>query len=193
MAKREEERKREMEKERERRKRLKKEKLAKATMEYEEPEWTKVVERKRKYGDPGDEKEKEREEWECVVCRKGFRSEKQCRNHEQSKKHLLMVMELMKLKHYDMVAELIEVERNYEDLNEEEDLMEEKRNEVVDDGVGGSDSNENEFSDCDNENQKERVSEVVEVDELEVEEEEDEMNVLEAMVAIEAKGYGKGL
>ncbi|KAK9927433.1 hypothetical protein M0R45_024616 [Rubus argutus] len=127
MAKREEERKREMEEARERRKRLKKEKLAKAAMEYEEPEWTKPVERRRKYGDPEEEKEKEREEWECVVCRKGFKSEKQCRNHEQSKKHLRMVAELMELqsKQLHMIAELVE-----EKLDEEV-FEEEKRDEVV--------------------------------------------------------------
>jgi DnaJ family protein A protein 5 len=127
MAKREEERKREMEEARERRKRLKKEKLAKAAMEYEEPEWTKPVERRRKYGDPEEEKEKERDEWECVVCRKGFKSEKQCRNHEQSKKHLRMVAELMELqsKQLNMIAELME-----EELGEEV-FEEEKRDEVV--------------------------------------------------------------
>ncbi|XP_062027209.1 DNAJ protein JJJ1 homolog [Rosa rugosa] len=165
VAKREEERKREIEEERERRKRLKKEKLVKA-MEYEEQEWTKPVERKRKYSNKEEEEEeKERDEWECVVCRKVFRSERQCRNHEQSKKHLRMVAKLMEL------LEVLE-----EKPDEEEVLEEAKRNEVV----GGSDSEE-EFVDGVNDNQREKLSETGEVDDEEVE--EDEMGVLEAMVA----------
>ncbi|KAK9927440.1 hypothetical protein M0R45_024623 [Rubus argutus] len=170
MAKREEERKREMEEERERRKRLKKEKLEKAAMEYEEPEWTKPVERRRKYGDPEEEKEKEREEWECVVCRKIFRSEKQCWNHEQSKKHLRMAAELMEL------MELMEEERDYEELDEEEVLEEEeKRDEVV--------RESDEFCDGVKDNPRESVEVDDDDDEEEEEEEEDEMDVLEAMVA----------
>ncbi|PRQ17967.1 putative transcription factor C2H2 family [Rosa chinensis] len=162
VAKREVERKREIEEERERRKRLKKQKLVKA-IEYEEQEWTKPVERKRKYSNKEEEEEeKERDEWECVVCRKVYRSERQCRNHEQSKKHLRMVAKLM---------ELLE-----EKPDEEEVLEEAKRNEVV----GGSDGEE-EFVDGVNDNQREKLSETGEVDDEEVE--EDEMGVLEAMVA----------
>ncbi|XP_050376586.1 DNAJ protein JJJ1 homolog [Argentina anserina] len=75
----------EMEEEKERRTKVKKEKMERA-LEYEEPEWTRPVERKRKYGVEEKEEEKEREEWECVVCRKEFKSEKQCLNHQMSKR-----------------------------------------------------------------------------------------------------------
>ncbi|XP_062013849.1 DNAJ protein JJJ1 homolog [Rosa rugosa] len=176
-AKREEERKREMEEENERRKRLKKEKLEKAAREYEEPEWTKVVERRRKYGDPEEEKIKEIEEWECVVCRKGFRSEKQCRNHEQSKKHLRRVSELIELQsnHCEIVVESMEDKRDYDELDKEEVSVKAKGDEVA----GESD----EFSDCVSDNRWKNFSEAVKYDEEEEEEVVDEMGVLLAMVA----------
>ncbi|XP_040367294.1 DNAJ protein JJJ1 homolog [Rosa chinensis] len=164
---------REMEEEREKRKRLKKEKLEKAVREYEEPEWTKVVERRRKYGDPEEEKVKEIEEWECVVCRNGFSSEKQCRNHEQLKKHLRMVSELIVLQsnHREIVVGSMEDKRNYEELDKEEVSVKAKGDEVV----GESD----EFSNCVSDNRWENFSEAVEY--AEEEEEVDEMDVLLAI------------
>ncbi|KAM5570909.1 DNAJ protein JJJ1 [Rosa sericea] len=183
MAQREEERKKEMEEGKERRRKLKKEKLEKA-LEYEEPEWTKPVERKRKYG-VEEKEEEEREEWECVVCRKEFKSEKQCLNHEMSKKHRDMVAVLMGLKHRDLVEEVLELME--EEGDEDKELERDGVDEVLE-GEGEEEresESEDEVSECVNENPKEEVGEeVVDGDEEEEEDkEEDEMEVLEAMVA----------
>ncbi|XP_050387498.1 DNAJ protein JJJ1 homolog [Argentina anserina] len=167
MEKRKEEQKREIEEKKERRKRLRKEKLAKA-MEYVEQEWTNPIERKRKYSNEEEQKKKENEEWECVVCRKTFRSVKQCRNHEQSRKHLRLYVKLMELL-------LLKEKCDNEEPDEKEVLKVAKWHEVI----GGSD-NEDDFSDGVNDYQKEKSNEASEVDNEEV---EDEMDVLAAMVA----------
>ncbi|XP_009788038.1 DNAJ protein JJJ1 homolog [Nicotiana sylvestris] len=88
--KRNEEMERKREKERERKKELEREKAEKAK-KYVEPDWAKAEEL---------EDEEIEEEWDedgkrkadgnelyCVVCSKKFKSEKQWKNHEQSKKH----------------------------------------------------------------------------------------------------------
>ncbi|KAL6183017.1 hypothetical protein ACLB2K_044428 [Fragaria x ananassa] len=177
MAKREEERKREVEEEKERRRKLKKEKMEKA-LEYEEPEWTKPVERKRKYG-VEEKEEEEREEWECVVCRKEFKSEKQCLNHQMSKKHREMVAMLMGLKNKDLVQDVLE-------LMEEEDELDDDHVDEVLEGEAEEESEE-EVCECVDENLEQKGGEEVDNDEVEEaeeeEEEENEMDVLEAMVA----------
>ncbi|PPD88191.1 hypothetical protein GOBAR_DD14895 [Gossypium barbadense] len=61
---------------------------------YEEPEWAKVEEEEVDNWDEMDEKEREKEEFYCVACGKKFKSEKQWKNHEQSKKHKEKVAEL---------------------------------------------------------------------------------------------------
>ncbi|KAL6178003.1 hypothetical protein ACLB2K_049523 [Fragaria x ananassa] len=169
MAKREEERKREVEEEKEKRRKLKKEKMEKA-LEYEEPEWTKPLERKRKYG--VEEEEEEREEWECVVCRKEFKSEKQCLNHQMSKKHREMVAMLMGLKNKDLVQDVLEL------MEEEDELNDDHVDEVLEGEA------EEELCECVDENLEQKCGEEVNNDEVEEEEEEEnEMDVLEAMVA----------
>nr|XP_011463621.1 PREDICTED: dnaJ homolog subfamily C member 21-like [Fragaria vesca subsp. vesca] len=142
-----------------------------AAREYEEPEWAKVVERRRKYGDPEVEEVKEKDdEWECVVCRKGFRSEKQCRNHEQSKKHRRIVSVLM---------ELQSAHRNELDKEEVSQENEAKRDEVF----GDLESHE-ELSDGAGDNKRENFSGAVGFDYDDDDEEEvDEMEALQAMVA----------
>ncbi|KAG4929816.1 hypothetical protein AAZX31_17G075700 [Glycine max] len=85
----EEERKKE--EERERKRRLEKEKKERA-MAYEEPEWAKVDEDVEEVVEEEVE-ERENEELYCVLCKKKFKSDKQWKNHEQSKKHKERVAE----------------------------------------------------------------------------------------------------
>ncbi|KAJ9158583.1 hypothetical protein P3X46_024150 [Hevea brasiliensis] len=85
------------EEERERKKKLEREKMERVRA-YEEPEWARVNEEdveevagfeeegKGKKGNGG-------KELYCVVCGKKFKSEKQWKNHEQSKKHKEKVAE----------------------------------------------------------------------------------------------------
>ncbi|KAM5570905.1 DNAJ protein JJJ1 [Rosa sericea] len=166
MVKREEERERRKKEEREKKKKMEREKLERA-MAYEEPEWAKAVEEE----EEGDEEEEERKRNElyCVVCGKKFKSEKQWKNHEQSKKHK------------DKIAEFRESIGD-EELDEEEvdDLGEQMREGLEigeeDDGVGVS-GGEDEFYDFGDEIQREKL------DDDEDENGDDEMELLQAMAA----------
>ncbi|XP_054799799.1 DNAJ protein JJJ1 homolog isoform X2 [Prosopis cineraria] len=83
------------EEERERKKQLEKEKKERA-MAYEEPEWAKVEEDEEDEADwfeEGTKKKNAENEFYCVLCGKKFKSEKQWKNHEQSKKHKEKVAE----------------------------------------------------------------------------------------------------
>lgn len=87
--------------ERERKKKMEKERLEKA-MNYEEPDWAKAQEGEEEGGefdvveedDEDDDDAKRKEQLYCIVCSKKFKSEKQWKNHEQSKKHKEKVAEL---------------------------------------------------------------------------------------------------
>ncbi|CAL9780167.1 unnamed protein product [Musa acuminata subsp. burmannicoides] len=72
-------------------------KMEKAKL-FEEPEWTQSNEQEDDFheleDDDDDHKKKGREEFYCVVCNKKFKSDKQWKNHEQSKKHKDKVAEL---------------------------------------------------------------------------------------------------
>ncbi|XP_043707133.1 DNAJ protein JJJ1 homolog [Telopea speciosissima] len=84
------------EEERIRKKEAQQAKLAKAML-YEEPEWAKIDEEEleNRFDEPEDDKKQNnRNELYCVVCNKKFKSEKQWKNHEQSKKHRDKVAEL---------------------------------------------------------------------------------------------------
>ncbi|OIT04960.1 dnaj protein jjj1-like protein [Nicotiana attenuata] len=88
--KRNEEMERKREKERERKKELEREKAEKAK-KYVEPDWAKAEELENEeieedWDEDGKKKADENELY-CVVCSKKFKSEKQWKNHEQSKKH----------------------------------------------------------------------------------------------------------
>lgn len=78
--------------ERERKKKLEREKLEKLRA-YEEPDWAKVEEVEEDAGDEFEEENKKEKELYCVLCGKKFKSEKQWKNHEQSKKHKEKVAE----------------------------------------------------------------------------------------------------
>ncbi|KAL3655293.1 hypothetical protein CASFOL_001079 [Castilleja foliolosa] len=79
------------EEEKQRKKEMEREKAEKAR-NYEEPEWAKVDEVEDNESE--DAVEEKRKEFYCVVCSKKFKSDKQWRNHEQSKKHKEKVAEL---------------------------------------------------------------------------------------------------
>lgn len=87
--------------ERERKKKMEKERLEKA-MDYEEPDWAKAQDGEEEGAgfnvveedDDDDDAERKNEQLYCIVCSKKFKSEKQWKNHEQSKKHKEKVAEL---------------------------------------------------------------------------------------------------
>ncbi|XP_058080564.1 DNAJ protein JJJ1 homolog [Magnolia sinica] len=83
--------------EKERKKEEARKKMEKARL-YEEPEWARVAEEEdeEEIADDvfDDGKKKGEKELYCVVCSKKFKSEKQWKNHEQSKKHREKVAEL---------------------------------------------------------------------------------------------------
>ncbi|KAK1297106.1 Chaperone protein dnaJ 39 [Acorus calamus] len=87
---------------------------------YEEPEWAKVDE------DDGleEEERKDEEEFYCVVCGKKFKSDKQWRNHEQSKKHKERVEEFRrsaKAEDLEFGVEEEEVEALGDEVEKEEE------------------------------------------------------------------------
>lgn len=97
MVRKEKEREKKREEEMAKRKEKERERLQRARM-YEEPEWAKVEEVEEFEGFEEDEegKEEEKKELYCVACGKKFKSEKQWKNHEKSKKHKEKVAELRK-------------------------------------------------------------------------------------------------
>ncbi|XP_027167339.1 DNAJ protein JJJ1 homolog [Coffea eugenioides] len=95
--KRAEEVERRKEEERERKKELERQKAERAK-KYEEPEWAKVEdiedEDTEEIVDDDKKKKGDGKELYCVACGKKFKSDKQWKNHEQSKKHKEKVAEL---------------------------------------------------------------------------------------------------
>ncbi|KAF8661080.1 hypothetical protein HU200_057182 [Digitaria exilis] len=65
-------------------------------MAYQEPDWARVEEEEGLYDDEEEEelRAKKKEELYCVACNKKFKSDKQWKNHEQSKKHRDKIAEL---------------------------------------------------------------------------------------------------
>ncbi|KAL5723183.1 hypothetical protein ACHQM5_006607 [Ranunculus cassubicifolius] len=84
------------EEEKARKKEAERVKLERAKM-YEEPDWAKIDEEEAEnvlYEEEVESKTKHANELFCVVCSKKFKSDKQWKNHEQSKKHREKVVEL---------------------------------------------------------------------------------------------------
>jgi len=108
---------RKKEEEREKKKRLEKEKKERA-MAYEEPDWAKVEEEEvvEEWVEEGEEEKKNDKEFYCVLCGKKFKSEKQWKNHEQSKKHKERVAEFR-----DSIGDEEDLEEGKEGLGSEED------------------------------------------------------------------------
>lgn len=167
MVKREEERERKKKEEKEKKKKLEKEKLERA-MAYEEPEWARVDEDEDEgNGVDEEEEERKRNELYCVVCGKKFKSEKQWKNHEQSKKHKDKVAEFRESIGDEEVDDLGEQIREGLELGEEEDEV----------GVSGG---EDEFYDIGDEDQSEKLEDD---DNGVVVDDDDEMDLLQAMAA----------
>ncbi|KAL6643609.1 hypothetical protein ACP70R_018375 [Stipagrostis hirtigluma subsp. patula] len=171
--------------ERERKKEEEKRKKERA-MAYQEPEWARVEEEEVMFDDEEEEemKAKRKEELYCVACNKKFKSDKQWKNHEQSKKHR------------DKIAELRMVFKEEEEaLKEAEEEAEGDLNEadVGFDFKPQEESDESEWSDA-AEELAEELEEVLEVHEKEDGNEDfenaeqevgsyDETSVLEAMLS----------
>ncbi|CAJ1944187.1 unnamed protein product [Sphenostylis stenocarpa] len=106
------------EEERERKKKLEKERKERA-MAYEEPDWAKVEEEEEEvveeWVEEVEEKKNEKEFY-CVLCGKKFKSEKQWKNHEQSKKHKERVAEFR-----DSISDEEDLKERNEGLGSEED------------------------------------------------------------------------
>ncbi|KAJ8752727.1 hypothetical protein K2173_007037 [Erythroxylum novogranatense] len=84
------------EEERERKQKLQKQRMERAKT-YKEPEWARVNEEEVEELEAVEEENGEKkEEFSCVVCGKKFKSEKQWKNHEQSKKHKEKLVQLRK-------------------------------------------------------------------------------------------------
>lgn len=116
------------EEERERKKKLEKERKERA-MAYEEPEWAKVEEEDVEEWVEEVEEKRNEKEFYCVLCGKKFKSEKQWKNHEQSKKHKERVAEFR------------------DSIGDEEDLEGEERLESEEDGVEANDDPDQEVGD----------------------------------------------
>lgn len=118
--------------ERERKRKMEKERLERA-MNYEEPDWAKAQDEEEEEveEDGGDDGKKKSEQLYCIVCSKKFKSEKQWKNHEQSKKHKEKVAELRETfsdveEEEEEIDEIPETVEDLEGLNmEEEDIEEE--------------------------------------------------------------------
>jgi len=108
---------RKKEEEREKKKRLEKERRERA-MAYEEPDWAKAEEEEEveEWVEEGEEEKNKNKEFYCVLCGKKFKSEKQWKNHEQSKKHKERVAEFR-----DSIGDEEDLEEGNEGLGSEED------------------------------------------------------------------------
>ncbi|CAN0871091.1 DNAJ protein JJJ1 homolog [Linum grandiflorum] len=194
------------EEERERKKKLEREKMERM-MAYEEPEWVRAAEEVEDFEEENGEEGKQ-EEFYCVACGKKFKSDKQWKNHEQSKKHKEKVAQLRES--FQDEEDVEEEEEEFVEIEEETDDLEEKfekgvtvseeDNEVEnldgededDDGfIDAKDSNEVEegnendkddgFLDAKDSNEVERANESNTKDV--VSDDDDEMSVLEAMLS----------
>ncbi|KAL8141893.1 hypothetical protein V2J09_014925 [Rumex salicifolius] len=127
MVKKEKEREKKRQEELEKRKKMEREKLEKAKM-YEDPEWARVQEDDiLDFDEEDEEEEEEKKELYCVACKKKFKSDKQWKNHEKSKKHKEKVEELK--------ASFAEEDENF---GVESDELDEKLNEELESNAGDS-------------------------------------------------------
>ncbi|OIW18519.1 hypothetical protein TanjilG_13271 [Lupinus angustifolius] len=112
-------------------------------MKYEEPEWAKVEEdNEDDWVEDLEEETKAEKEFYCVLCGKKFKSEKQWKNHEQSKKHKEKVAEFRDSLDDDeeeQVEEDLEVEIEGEGLHSEGYGVEVNDDRLVEDDYGVDD------------------------------------------------------
>ncbi|KAL0731767.1 hypothetical protein Bca4012_027861 [Brassica carinata] len=134
--------------ERERKKKMEKERLERA-MNYEEPDWAKAQDEEEEEEAGGVEEDgdgkKKNEQLYCIVCSKKFKSEKQWKNHEQSKKHKEKVAELRET-FSDVEEEEEEIDELPETVEELEGLNMEDEGEVEEEEVvGEADETDDEY------------------------------------------------
>ncbi|CAK7331929.1 unnamed protein product [Dovyalis caffra] len=186
---------RKKEEEKERKMKLERERLERLRA-YEEPEWARVDEEDvdgMEDFEEGEDKGKKgngAKEFYCVVCGKKFKSEKQWKNHEQSKKHKEKVAEFREsFQDEDDEREDIEVDElgQNEDVGYDVEEIEESLKEDLKilqerngDGAEVLDSSDKEdgFFGADDMNGIDEKN-----GDVEDEEEEEEMSVLEAMMS----------
>jgi DnaJ family protein A protein 5 len=161
--------------ERERKRELERERMERVRA-YVEPDWAQAEEVEEEEEEEEERKAREGKELYCVVCGKKFKSEKQWKNHEQSKKHKEKVAEFR-----DSIGdEGVQVDDGVGQEKEEEETVADELGERIRDGLeiegeeNGDELYEVEDGDGDNGNDD---------DDDDDDDEEDEMGVLEAMVA----------
>ncbi|CAN6998783.1 unnamed protein product [Brassica oleracea var. botrytis] len=121
--------------ERERKKKMEKERLERA-MNYEEPDWAKAQDEEEE--EVEEDGKKKSEQLYCIVCSKKFKSEKQWKNHEQSKKHKEKVAELR-----ESFSDVQEEEEEIDEIPETVEELEELN--VEDEVVGVADETDDEY------------------------------------------------
>ncbi|KAL6554719.1 hypothetical protein OROHE_007458 [Orobanche hederae] len=176
------------EEEKKRKKELEREKAEKAR-NYEEPEWAKVEEDVEN-DEAEDVVEEKRRQFYCVVCSKKFKSDKQWRNHEQSKKHKEKVTELREAfsdedKEYEATTETNRSEADEENgvayLSADDEL-----NELVEQFEGNVGAKEDDSDDGKTESSKANV--FGDIDDNNnggygIDADDDETSILEAMLS----------
>ncbi|XP_055828516.1 DNAJ protein JJJ1 homolog [Solanum dulcamara] len=196
--KRNEEMEKKKEEERKRRKELERQKAERAK-NYVEPEWAKTEELDddgiEEESDEDEKKKADENELYCVVCSKKFKSEKQWKNHEQSKKHKEKVAALREAfdEEDDEFAGVVEygesVEQNVADADRTTDLSADDGLDELAEHLEGSTRIQKEAEDDDVQSSEEdettnyqSASDLKGVtDELGLDDDED--NVLEAMIS----------
>ncbi|XP_020227831.1 DNAJ protein JJJ1 homolog [Cajanus cajan] len=175
--KRSEEMERKKEEERERKRRLERERKERV-MAYEEPEWARVEDEEVVEWDEEEEEKRNEKEFYCVLCGKKFKSEKQWKNHEQSKKHKERVAEFR-----DSIGEEERLESEGDGVGDLEERIRDGLNVEEGGSRNGDELNDDgdEFFDAPRANEGEEAG--VSVNFGDDDEEDDENGVLEAMVA----------
>ncbi|GAD99844.1 j domain containing protein [Paecilomyces variotii No. 5] len=108
------------------------------------PDWA-LAEEQEPEEDESDQSLTEEEQYECVVCRKSFKSEKQFQAHERSKKHIKAVKQLRwEMRNEDKELELgpdPSIDSSTKDIPPESpvDEIEPKPKDQMEDSVNGSD------------------------------------------------------
>ncbi|KAL6541817.1 hypothetical protein OROGR_011303 [Orobanche gracilis] len=174
------------EEEKKRKKELEREKAEKAR-NYEEPEWAKVEEEVEN-DEAEDVVEEKRMQFYCVVCSKKFKSDKQWRNHEQSKKHKEKVTELREA-FSDEDKEYEATEGNRSEADEENGVAylsaDDKLNELVEQIECSVGAKEDDSDDGKTESSKANV--FCDIDDNNggygIDADDDETSILEAMVS----------
>ncbi|KAL1216773.1 DNAJ JJJ1-like protein [Cardamine amara subsp. amara] len=149
------------EEERERKKKMEREKMERA-MNYEEPDWAKAQDEEEEGAefnvleDNDDDAKRKNEQLYCIICSKKFKSEKQWKNHEQSKKHKEKVAELREsftdYEEEEEINEPLEPPESVEQLHEKfqeglnmDDEEESEEKDVEDEVVGEADETDEEY------------------------------------------------